>query len=292
MTWREYEDEVAEELARCNPDATVERGVWMDGALSGTRRQIDVVLRVPDLGPVVVEVKRYGRKVHVKDVESFVGMLQDVGAGHGLLVCPKGYSAAAVRRAWKGAEALDLDVLSLDDLRGYQAFAGIPYAGSNGAWLWAPFGWVLDLDTGPLGREALAVLYRRGLTLERAMDEGEWMYVRCWLKDDTARTVAELVDFQAAYMTELIGGVEIEMRAPPPHPVSPTALRVARYPDGQTVEVTGFVEFEGAMFFLVLLTTPEATEKNARKVAAAVAGLRSVQVQHPPGEGGASREGV
>ena len=290
MTWREYEDEVAEELERCYPGSTAERGVTMDGDLSGTSRQIDILLHVPDLGRIVVEVKRYGRKVHVKDVETFVGMLQDIGAARGLLVCPKGYSAAAVRRAWRGAEDVDLDVLSLDDLRGYQGFVGIPYAGSNGALVAAPFGWVLDLDTGPLDRNALAVLYRRGLTLEGAMDVLEWMYVQCWVRDDTARTVEELLEHQAAYMTGLIEGVEIEMRAPPPHPVSPTALRVARYPDGQTVEVTGFVEFEGAVFFLVLLTTPEATEMNARKVAAAVAGLRSIQIQHPPGEGGAPRE--
>ncbi len=288
MTWQKYEAEVASELERCYPGSNVQRDVKTAGVLSGASRQIDLVLEMADQDPAVVEIKRYGRKMHVKDVEAFIGMLHDVGAKRGLLICPKGYSKAAIQRAWRGTENLELDVLSLEDLRSFQGFGGIPYAGSNGALLSAPFGWVLDLDTGPV--DALAVLYRRGRTLETAMRAGERMYVQCWQKDEVAATIPELLAHQRAYMVDAIEGLTIETLPPPPHPASQTALRVSRYPDDVTVELTGFVEFEGAIFFLVLLTTPEDLDKNIRKMSAAVSGLRSIRLVHSPDRSGNSSQ--
>lgn len=70
------------------------------GQLSGTSRQIDVSVnrRGKPRPLLVVECKRYSRPLHVKDVECFLGMLDDLGAQKGVLVSPMGWSQAAERR--------------------------------------------------------------------------------------------------------------------------------------------------------------------------------------------------
>ena len=70
------------------------------GQLSQQLRQIDVsVHRNGSPRPtLVVECKRYNHPLHVKDVESFLGMLDDLGAAEGVLVSPLGWSPAAERR--------------------------------------------------------------------------------------------------------------------------------------------------------------------------------------------------
>jgi hypothetical protein len=47
----------------------------------------------------IVEAKRIERKIHVKGVEMLLGMMDDVDARHGYLVCPTGHSNAALQRA-------------------------------------------------------------------------------------------------------------------------------------------------------------------------------------------------
>jgi Restriction endonuclease len=70
------------------------------GLLSSARRQIDVsVYRSGQPQPAIaVECKRFGRRLNIKDIESFLGMLEDLGAQRGVLVAPLGYSRAAERR--------------------------------------------------------------------------------------------------------------------------------------------------------------------------------------------------
>jgi hypothetical protein len=71
------------------------------GRYSGIKRQLDVaVYRKNAPAPfLVAEAKRHARKVGIRQVECFIGMLDDVGAKMGLLACPKGFSAPAQCRA-------------------------------------------------------------------------------------------------------------------------------------------------------------------------------------------------
>ncbi|MBN2287380.1 MAG: restriction endonuclease [Tissierellales bacterium] len=72
------------------------------GLLSKAKRQIDVAvfeqgnLERPYLA---VECKNYKRKLNIKDIESFVGMRDDIGAQNGIIVSPLGFSDAAINRA-------------------------------------------------------------------------------------------------------------------------------------------------------------------------------------------------
>lgn len=84
------------------PQAEVLHNVKMIGRHTGTKRQIDVLLREKigqyDIN-IIIDCKDYKRPIDVKGVEEFAGLLDDVGAQKGVLVCPTGFSDNAKTRA-------------------------------------------------------------------------------------------------------------------------------------------------------------------------------------------------
>ena len=81
----------------------------LDGRLTGAKRQIDVLVR-EYIGQykIVIDCKDYNKPVDVKGVEEFEGLLRDVGAQKGVLVCPKGLH----RHSEKRADGLQIDLYS------------------------------------------------------------------------------------------------------------------------------------------------------------------------------------
>lgn len=73
------------------------------GRISGRSRQIDVLIDArhdtDNSRRIIVDAKRRTRKVDVTDVEAFRGLMDDVGATHGYLICPVGHTKAAEKRA-------------------------------------------------------------------------------------------------------------------------------------------------------------------------------------------------
>ncbi len=110
-TSRELEILVAKIQQQLAPASEVLHDVRLDGRQSGRKRQIDVLVR-QQVGQyeiqVVIECKDHARPVDVKGVETFYGLLSDVGAQRGVLVCPKGFSKTAKVRA----EGLQIDLYS------------------------------------------------------------------------------------------------------------------------------------------------------------------------------------
>jgi hypothetical protein len=102
-------------------DYCVTPNARMIGRLSQRSRQIDVLIdlrhNTDNSRRVIVDAKRRTRKIDVTDVEAFRGLMDDVAATHGLLVCPKGYSAAAERRAQ--AAAVSIRLVPLDRLEDF-----------------------------------------------------------------------------------------------------------------------------------------------------------------------------
>ena len=100
--YRELEILVAKIQKQLAPDAEVLHNVKLDGRLSRTRRQIDVLVR-QRIGQyemaIVLECKDSARPIDVKGVEEFAGLVKDVGAQKGVLVRPRGFTAAAKTRA-------------------------------------------------------------------------------------------------------------------------------------------------------------------------------------------------
>ena len=73
------------------------------GFISGRKRQIDVLIDYrhrSDLSKrVIIDAKKRNRPIDIKEVESFEGMMKDVHAQRGFIVCSNGHTKAAKRRA-------------------------------------------------------------------------------------------------------------------------------------------------------------------------------------------------
>jgi hypothetical protein len=96
---------------------------------------------------IAFDCKCYNRKVNVKHVESFLGMLDDVRVSQGVLVTTKGYTRTAYERAQRESRDIVLQILPPTRLSEYQ-FIGC-------VWLWKggesvivepPNGWVVDVE--------------------------------------------------------------------------------------------------------------------------------------------------
>jgi restriction endonuclease len=73
------------------------------GQITRRRRQIDVLIELrhdsDNSRRIIVDAKKHRRRITVNDVEAFEGLMKDVGATHGFLVCPHGHTQTAERRA-------------------------------------------------------------------------------------------------------------------------------------------------------------------------------------------------
>lgn len=119
--WRLYERLVASiQSEKASDDVTVIPNARIKGQLSGVERQIDVLIdaRVSEdvSRRVIVDAKLRQRRIDVKEVESFEGMMKDCRAHRGILVCSNGYTEAAMRRAKQAITINLLEESRLDDL--------------------------------------------------------------------------------------------------------------------------------------------------------------------------------
>jgi hypothetical protein len=119
--WELYERLVARMVAdQLETDLCVTPNARVLGRITGVRRQIDVLIETrhdtDNSRRVIVDAKKRSRKIDVKDVESFMGLMEDVGATHGYLVSPVGYTKAAEKRA---QAAVSIRILPLDRLENF-----------------------------------------------------------------------------------------------------------------------------------------------------------------------------
>lgn len=102
--WKELESLVAMIQKQLSPEASVQHNVMLDGIDSETKRQIDVLVE-QNIGQytmrIVIDCKDYSKPVDVKGIEEFHGLVQDVRAHKGALVCPAGFTKSALKRAQK-----------------------------------------------------------------------------------------------------------------------------------------------------------------------------------------------
>ncbi|WP_272656891.1 MULTISPECIES: restriction endonuclease [unclassified Providencia] len=102
--WKALEQLVAIIQQQLSPDAVVQHNVMLDGVSSETKRQVDVLVE-QSIGQykmrIIIDCKDYSNPVDVKGVEEFHGLVQDVCANQGALVCPAGFTKSALRRAQK-----------------------------------------------------------------------------------------------------------------------------------------------------------------------------------------------
>lgn len=119
--WELYERLVARLIAnQVSSDLCVTPNARIVGRISKTARQIDVLIDArhdtDNSRRIVVDAKKRRRKIDVKDVEEFRGLMEDVGATHGYLVSTSGHTKAAEKRAQK---AVSIRILPLDRLEDF-----------------------------------------------------------------------------------------------------------------------------------------------------------------------------
>ena len=162
MDWKKYETEIFENFKEAYPNTKISYNQEIVGRYSKVKRQIDVLIEGRIAGKklrIVLDGKYYSKKIDVKQVDSFISMVEDIDAAQGILITSKGYSKAAINRAYYGPTDIELDILNFDELKQFQGFGGIVHSGWHGATFPAPFGWVLD-GTRRVG--SIANLYQRG----------------------------------------------------------------------------------------------------------------------------------
>lgn len=139
-TWRAYERLVAKLTADeydSNTSLTVIPNARITGFISKRKRQIDVLIDYrydTDLTRrVIIDAKQRKRPVDIKEVEMFEGLMKDVNAKRGILVCSNGHTASALRRAQQhigikllaADDAENLDLNSWDPCRNPKCSSGL-----------------------------------------------------------------------------------------------------------------------------------------------------------------------
>jgi hypothetical protein len=123
--WRLFEQQVRRVLEEFGDGAKVEYDAHIQGRLSNTERQVDVLVRGRLVGQemtIVCECKRYTTKsVGIGMVDEMVGKVMDIGANSGIMYAFNGYTRNAKARA---AGALNPKI----ELRELPAEAELDYA--------------------------------------------------------------------------------------------------------------------------------------------------------------------
>jgi hypothetical protein len=119
--WELYERMIARLVAdQSATDLCVSPNARIIGSISKISRQIDVLIEArhdtDNSRRVVVDAKKRRRKIDVKDVEAFLGLMQDVKATHGYLVSPSGHTIAAEKRSQM---AVSIRIVPIDRLENF-----------------------------------------------------------------------------------------------------------------------------------------------------------------------------
>ncbi|MGK5114759.1 restriction endonuclease [Geodermatophilus sp. CPCC 205506] len=100
--WRAFELSVTELIRKMDPDADVEHDARITGKISGTERQVDVLVSGSIGGQqmsIAIECKHYANRLGIGKVDEFAGKLLDLGVDRGVLYSINGTSEPAVARA-------------------------------------------------------------------------------------------------------------------------------------------------------------------------------------------------
>ncbi len=119
--WELYERMIARMMAvQLSTEYCVTPNARISGVISKRKRQIDVLIDsrhdTDNSRRIIVDAKKRKRKLDVTDVEAFKGLMEDIEASHGYLVCPSGYTKAAERRA---QEEVSIRIVPLDRLEDF-----------------------------------------------------------------------------------------------------------------------------------------------------------------------------
>lgn len=268
MDWRKYEKEIYRYFKETFPMTTIKFDQKILGRFSKVERQIDILIEGNVAGyalKIIVDCKYFSKTIDVKTVESFCSMVEDVNAHQGVLITSKGFSPAAINRAYYGNQKVELDIINFDEIKQFQGLIALPYAKNHTVILPAPFGWVIDIKEKVNG---IAAIFQRGLTLKKAQKKNEWIYLDFWqIEEEHSFSIDDLIKLQNSNINSFASSAKFEYR----NGITRTdeyvsKIRIADIDSYPCMEVTGFINFDEFIFYAVLFTPIELLEKNIRKL--------------------------
>jgi hypothetical protein len=267
MNWETYENIVFENCKRYFREATIEKNIKITGRYSNRKRQIDILITQYIAGnkiAIIVDCKFYKKKIDVKQVESFIAMMDDVAADKGLMVTEKGYTKSAINRAYNNPRYLELDIYTLAEVKSrFHSEIAIPFSGKNYVLIMAPFGWIVDGTSRP---GSVCMLYQRGLTMEEAAIRRELAYINFWDRKKDNITLKDLIDFQEDSMRKELTVKNIKYRDTIKRNDASTIIRIADIKGYPGIEITGFIEFKYFIFFCVWFSPSTLIPRNINKL--------------------------
>lgn len=278
--WKDYELFIKRHFEKLFPDARIRHDVMLPGLKSRTERQVDLLIEadVASFGiTIAIDCKYFRRKVDVKHVEEFLGLLNDLKISKGVIITNKGYSKAAYERATYETRDVELRILDFSELEQFQRFVAIPYFGRHAALISAPPGWIIDVN--PPGPH-LAVMHPLGTTAAEAFHYEAFVYIDASMKDSNWPTLDTLLAVQSTNIYRHYADPKVQLDEVKIRDDGPTVVRTleaAEIPN--TTECTVFVEFESAIMYMNLMSPTKDFEQNQRKLFWVVEKLQRLEVK-------------
>jgi hypothetical protein len=121
--WEKYEHQIFDKLNQLFPNSDIQKNQKIIGKYSERSRQIDILVKSQSIGReliIVIDCKKFSKKIDVKTVESFIGFSEDVGAHIGIMITNIGYSKSAEKRAKNHHKDIQLDVVEFSNFEDYE----------------------------------------------------------------------------------------------------------------------------------------------------------------------------
>ena len=126
--WKRYEKQILRHIrAKAGSGANIQYDQKIEGKLSLQKRQVDIWVTEINIGFIedgtaMIDCKHVKsnpdptRKIDIKDVEQFIGMVDDVDADFGILISNAEFTPAALRRVRRGIRLRSVRPAELDFL--------------------------------------------------------------------------------------------------------------------------------------------------------------------------------
>lgn len=267
MDWKKYENEIIAILTESYPQFHILKDQRLEGKYSKKKRQIDILIKSKIAGheiTIIVDCKYFNKRIDVKTVESFISMTSDVSAHKGLLITNKGYSTAALKRAFNDPNDVELDIINFDEFKQYQGPIGIPFVGENGVIVLAPMGWVVDARST---QGFAASMYRRGSDLDKAVKSFEFAYITFNTKNSSEISINNLITKEIEKIKSLVDknskheSFDFTEKAN-----FESKIRISNIPNYNGNEIAGYVDFGEYIFCIYLLTDYLTFARNKRRI--------------------------
>lgn len=120
--WQRYETQIFESLKFKFPKSNIKFNQKIEGLFSKRKRQVDILvceLILEKEFKIVIDCKKFSKKIDVKAVESFIGFSEDVGAHIGIMISNEGYTESAKKRVVNYHRGIQLEVVKFSEFEGF-----------------------------------------------------------------------------------------------------------------------------------------------------------------------------